>query len=91
MRLALGARPLDVVGLVLRRGLWLGLVGTALGLVLALLVGRSLRGILYGVAPFEPGPLLLLALVLLAVVVVASVLPARRAAAVDPLVSLRVE
>lgn len=91
VRLALGARPLDVVGLVLRRGLWLGLVGTALGLVLALLVGRSLRGILYGVAPFEPGPLLLLALVLLAVVVVASVLPARRAAAVDPLVSLRVE
>lgn len=91
VRLALGARPLDVLGLVLRRGAWLGLAGTALGLLLALGVGRALQGILYGVAPFEPGYLLLLAVVLLAVVLAASLLPARRAAAVDPLVSLRVE
>jgi putative ABC transport system permease protein len=91
VRLALGARPLDVLGLVLRRGAWLGLAGTALGLLLALAVGRALQGILYGIAPFEPGPLALLAVLLMAVVLAASLLPARRAADVDPVVSLRAE
>ncbi len=91
VRLALGARPADVVGLVLRRGAALGLLGAALGLLLALAVGRALQGVLYGVEPGEPGPLLAIAGLLLAVVLAASLLPARRAAAVDPIAALRAE
>ena len=89
VRLALGARPMDVVRLVLRRGAALGLVGTALGLLLSLAVGRALSGVLYGALPFEPGPLLATAGLLVAVVLAASILPARRAAAVDPIAALR--
>ena len=51
VRLALGARPTDVVRLVLRRGAALGLLGTAVGLLLSLAVGRALQGVLYGVEP----------------------------------------
>ncbi len=91
VRLALGARPLDVVRLVVRRGLGLGLAGAGLGRVLSLGVGRALQGILYGVAPSEPLALLATAGVLLAVVLAASLLPARRAAAIDPIAALRAE
>jgi len=91
VRLALGARPVDVVRLVLRRGVALGALGTALGLLLSFAVGRGLQGVLYGVGPFEPLPLLATAIVLLAVVLAASLLPARRAAAVDPIAALRAE
>ena len=91
VRLALGARPVDVVRLVLERGMALGLLGTALGLLLALVEGRALQGVLYGVAAWEPVPLLATAGVLLGVVVAASLLPARRAAAVDPIAALRAD
>jgi putative ABC transport system permease protein len=91
VRLALGARPLDVLSLVLWRGAALALAGIGLGLLLALAVARALRGVLYGVQPFELAPLAGVAGVLLAVVLVASLLPARRAAAVDPLAALRAE
>ena len=77
--------------LVLRRGAALGLLGAALGLLLSLAVGRALQGILYGVEPGEPGPLLATAGLLVAVVLAASVLPARRAADVDPIAALRAE
>jgi putative ABC transport system permease protein len=91
VRLALGARPLDVVRLVVGRGLLLGVAGAGLGLVLSLAVGRALQGVLYGVAPSEPLALLATAAVLLAVVLAASLLPARRAAAIDPIAALRAE
>ncbi|HEY8233120.1 MAG TPA: ABC transporter permease [Vicinamibacteria bacterium] len=91
VRLALGAQPLDVVRLVVSRGLLLGLAGAGLGLVLSLAVGRALQGVLYGVAPSEPLALLATAAVLLAVVLAASLLPARRAAAIDPIAALRAE
>jgi ABC-type antimicrobial peptide transport system permease subunit len=91
VRLALGAGPADVIRLVLGRGAALGLAGTALGLLLSLAVGRALSRILYGVGAWEPLPLASIAGVLLAVVLVASLLPARRAAAVDPLTALRAE
>jgi putative ABC transport system permease protein len=91
VRMALGAQPSDVVRLVLRRGAALGLLGAALGLLLSLAVGRALQGILYGVEPGEPGPLLVTAGLLVAVVLAASVLPARRAADVDPIAALRAE
>lgn len=91
VRLALGARPLDVVRLVVRRGLQLGIVGTGLGLLLSLAVGRALEGVLYGVAPYDALALAATAAVLLAVVLAASLLPARRAATVDPIAALRSE
>jgi putative ABC transport system permease protein len=91
VRLALGARPADVVRLVLRRGAALGLVGAALGVLLSVAVGGALRGVLYGIEPGEPGPLFATAGVLLAVVLAASLLPARRAAGVDPIAALRAE
>ncbi len=91
VRLALGARPLDVLRLVVGRGLLLGLSGAGLGLVLSLAVGRALRGVLYGVAPFEPLALGAATAALLLMVLAASLLPARRAAAVDPIAALRSE
>lgn len=91
VRLALGARPLDLLGLVLRRGAALAAAGVGLGLALSLAMGRLIRGILYGVRPSDPAPLLQTAVLLVAVVLAASLLPARRAAAVDPMRALRVE
>jgi putative ABC transport system permease protein len=91
VRLALGARPLDVVGLVVRHGLLLGVAGAGLGLLLSLGVGRALSGVLYGVAPYDPKALAATAGALLLVVTAASLLPARRAAAVDPIAALRSE
>jgi putative ABC transport system permease protein len=91
VRLALGARPVDVLRLVVRRGASLAAAGVALGLVLSLAVGHLIQGILYGVGPFEPGLLIATAALLVAVVLVASLLPARRAAAVDPMTALRAE
>jgi len=67
------------------------LPGTILGLLLSLAVGRALQGVLYGIGAFEPWPLLATAGLLMAVVLAASVLPARRAAAVDPIAALRAE
>jgi predicted permease len=91
VRLALGARPFDVVRLVLSEGAALGALGIVLGLALAPAVAAALSGVLYGVEPLEPAALALLSATLLAVVVAASVLPARRAAAVDPSLSLRAD
>jgi putative ABC transport system permease protein len=91
VRLALGARPRDVIGLVLRHGAMMAGAGMAAGLVLAVALGRSIQGILYGVDSWEPLPLLTAAGVLGVVVLLASVLPARRAAVVDPVAALRAE
>jgi putative ABC transport system permease protein len=91
VRLALGARPLDVIRLVVRQGSRLAAIGVALGLLLAVGLGRLIQGILFGVSFWEPLPLLATASVLTAIVLLASLLPARRAAAVDPMTALRSE
>lgn len=91
VRLALGARPADVVGLVVGRGARLAALGVALGLVLSLAVGRLLQGILYGVSGSDPLAFVTTAALLAGVVLLASWLPARRAAAVDPMAALRTE
>jgi predicted permease len=91
LRLALGARGADVQRLVLRRGMGLVAAGLALGLPAALVLGRLLEGILYGVGPADPATYLGVCGVLTAAAALACALPARRAAAVDPLVTLREE
>jgi len=89
LRMAMGARPGSVLTLVVRQGLALGALGIGLGLVGALAAGRVLEGFLYGVSGSDPLTLAGVALTVLLVVMVASWLPARRAAGVDPLVALR--
>jgi predicted permease len=91
IRVALGARASEVVALVVRQGLRIAIAGTLLGLVLTLAVTHVLTKLLYGVAPRDPLILGGVALSLALVGAVASLLPARRAASVDPLVALREE
>ena len=91
IRIALGARQRDVLALVVRQGLVVALIGIAVGAVTALVAGRALASLLYGVSPSNVPVLGLAASVLLAVAFVASYLPARRATRVDPMVALRYE
>ncbi len=91
VRMALGARPGDMTRLVLSEGARMAGLGTALGLGLALGLGQALRAVLYGVSPTEPWTFAAMALVLLAVVLLASLVPALRAARVEPMTALRHE
>ncbi|HSQ29510.1 MAG TPA: ABC transporter permease [Gemmatimonadaceae bacterium] len=91
VRVALGARTRDVLAMFVGRGLRLAAIGVAVGLVAALLLTRLMRGVLYGVAPTDPATFAGVGLGLLAIAGLASWLPARRAARVDPLVALRAE
>lgn len=91
VRLALGARPADVVRMVLGRGAALAAAGVGLGLLLSLAVGRVLQSVLYGVGGSDFLAFTAMAALLSAVVLLASWLPARRAAAVDPIAALRTE
>ena len=91
VRIALGAPRGDVIGMVVRRGLVLAGVGTALGLVAAFSLTRYLRDVLFGVAPTDPMTYGLVVVSMLAVAVLASAIPARRAATVDPAIAFRSE
>ena len=89
VRLALGARPRDVVMMVLRNGLWLTLAGVVVGLVGTFAISRVLSGFLYGVSALDPVTYIAMMAVLVGVAIVAAYRPSRRAATVDPLVVLR--
>ena len=91
VRMALGARPLTVVRMVISNGLAHAIVGSALGLAAALVGTRALTAVLYEVSPGDPRTLALATLALLAVALVACWLPARRAAAIDPIEAIRHE
>jgi predicted permease len=91
VRMALGARPADVLLLVLRTGMWMVLVGLAAGFGISVLLARSMRSLLYGIGSFDPQSFLATALLLMLVALVACGVPARRAAGVDPNVALRYE
>ena len=91
VRLALGAEPARVAGMVLRQGGGVAIAGVAVGLVAALAGGRLMASLVYGVSTRDPGVFAAATLILLSVALLACWLPARRAAAVDPLVALRSE
>lgn len=91
IRLALGARPVDVLRLVVRHGMSLTVIGLAIGLAGALVLTRLLEGLLFGVTPNDLATLISVSGLLLVVALVASYIPARRASKVDPLVALRYE
>ena len=91
IRLALGATPATLARLVVWQGMSIALTGVALGLAGALVVTRFMRALLFGVAPTDPVTFVAIASTLTMVALAASYLPARRAAGVDPIVSLRAE
>jgi putative ABC transport system permease protein len=91
LRMALGARAVDVLGMVLRDTLVVLAAGLAAGVVAALVVGQALGSIVFGLKPTDPSTIMLAVLVLCSVAVVAGYVPARRASRVDPASSLRLE
>jgi ABC-type antimicrobial peptide transport system permease subunit len=91
VRIALGATPREVAGMVTRQGIVLTAIGIGAGLVLFALVARFIRSLLFGVAPSDPVTLIAVSLVLIAIAALASWLPARRASKVDPMIALRAE
>jgi putative ABC transport system permease protein len=91
MRMALGASKPDVVKVFLKQGLALTVVGLCIGIAGALFVSRWLTSLLFGVTPTDPFSFVAVSLVLLAVAGAASYVPARRAAAIDPMAAIRSE
>jgi predicted permease len=91
IRLALGARPRQVAGLVLRRSLVLTAAGIGVGIVIAAALTRALSGLLYGVAPLDAATFIAVPLILGAVAMFAAWVPTRRATRVDPTIVLRHE
>lgn len=91
IRIALGAEPTAVRGMVLREGLRLAVIGLGVGLAVAALASRVLSTWLYGVSPYDPVAFLAGPLVLLAVAAAACLIPARRATRVDPVTALRAD
>jgi putative ABC transport system permease protein len=91
LRIALGAAPSGVVALMLRQAMLPVLIGMAAGLAGAALVTDVMRGLLFGVDPFDPATFAAVSLLLGTIAAVACYVPARRAASVDPVVALRAE
>ncbi|HET9368847.1 MAG TPA: ABC transporter permease [Vicinamibacterales bacterium] len=91
VRNAIGASRGQIVGLVLRQGLWKGGVGVLIGLVGASLLSSSMSSLLFNVQPTDPVVYAAVSAVLIGVALLASYLPARRASRIDPLLALRDE
>ena len=91
IRMALGAKGTDVLGMVVRSGLRPVVAGLAIGLAMSMLLGRVIGTQLVGVTAYDPLTLATAAVLLTTTAAIACWIPARRAARVDPLVALRYE
>jgi putative ABC transport system permease protein len=89
LRMALGAQRADVLGMIVRRGLALTLIGVGTGLAISMLITRLLSGMLFGIPPTDPVTFAATAALLLLVGLAASCVPAFRAARMDPMKTLR--
>jgi putative ABC transport system permease protein len=91
IRMAMGATPRRVQGLIVSEGMRIVLLGLVIGLAGGLAVGRMVQSLVYGVGASDPKTYFLVAAILTAVALAACFIPARRAAGVDPMVALRDE
>ena len=91
IRMALGASSTDVLAMVIRETLRIGVLGVALGLLGSIALTRALAGMLYGVTPGDAGAFAGAAASLFAATLAAAYVPARRAARVQPMIALRAE
>jgi ABC-type antimicrobial peptide transport system permease subunit len=91
IRMALGATPRGILALVLRRGLAVSLAGVGIGVIVALSLTRFIRSFLFGIRASDPLTFVAIGLLLTIVALLASYVPARRAARIDPMESLRCE
>ena len=91
VRMALGARPLDVLKLVVRQGMMLALIGVVVGLAGALALTRVMSSLLFGVTERDPITFVAVAALLIVVAFISCFVPAHRATRVDPLIALRCE
>jgi putative ABC transport system permease protein len=89
LRMALGAQKVDVLSMIVRRGLTLALAGLAAGLFISAMMTRLLSGMLYGIRPSDPITFATVTAILLLVSLAATALPAYQAASLDPLKTLR--
>jgi ABC-type antimicrobial peptide transport system permease subunit len=89
--MAIGAQKRELLWMILRQSLVICLIGIAIGLPLALASTRLLGSLLYGLAPYDPLTICEATLGIILVTLAASLLRARRAASVDPVVALRYE
>ncbi len=91
VRMAMGARPAEIIWMVLKQGMTLALVGVAAGALGAFALTKALKSLLFGVTPTDPATFGMVAAVLAVAALAACYIPARRAAHVDPLQALRTE
>jgi len=91
VRVALGAAPRRILGLVFQRGARMVIIGSAVGLSGALLLSGLMKGLLFGVGPRDPWSFVLAPAILIAVALLATYVPARRAARISPVDALRTE
>jgi len=91
VRMALGARPAAILGLVVRQGMGLAVVGILAGLAGATALTRVMASLLFGVSVTDPVTFGVVPAILAAVAFAATVIPARRATRVDPIAALRAE
>jgi ABC-type antimicrobial peptide transport system permease subunit len=91
VRMALGAQRGSVYGLIMKEAGWLAGVGILAGLLCSIAAATLIRGLLFGVRPWDGGTLGAVCFVLVISALLASYIPARRAASVDPMVALRYE
>jgi putative ABC transport system permease protein len=91
VRLALGARPTELLLMVIRQGVVWTVVGLFIGVAASIALSRYLQGVLFGITPVDPTTFAVVSALFLVVAILATFIPARRIARVDPLVALRTQ